>query len=104
MAVGCTIVGSDTPPVREAIEHGQNGLLTPFHDPSALAEKVVGVLADPASYALLGKTARATALARYDKDDCLARALELLGVEPQPTVRARVGDEGFDMIELSKAP
>jgi len=104
MATGCTIVGSDTPPVREAIEHGQNGLLTPFHDPSALAEKVVGVLADPVSYASLGKAARATALARYDKGACLARALELLGVEPQPTVRARVGDEGFDMIELSKAP
>jgi glycosyltransferase involved in cell wall biosynthesis len=83
MAIGCIIVGSDTAPVQEAIEHGRSGLLTPFHDPSGLAEKVVGVLADPASYASLGKEARAIALARYDKASCLARALDLLGVEPQ---------------------
>jgi glycosyltransferase involved in cell wall biosynthesis len=71
--------------VQEAIEHGHSGLLTPFHDPSGLAEKVVGVLADPTSYAALGKEARAIALARYDKARCLARALGLLGVEPQQT-------------------
>jgi glycosyltransferase involved in cell wall biosynthesis len=93
MAVGCTIVGSDTPPVREAIEHGRSGLLTPFHDPSGLASKVVEVLADPASYVSLGREARAIALARYDKDSCLARALDLLGVCQQT---AQSGGNAFE--------
>ena len=91
MAIGCTIVGSDTAPVREAIEHGHSGLLTPFHDPSGLAEKVIGVLADPASYASLGNAARSRALARYDKAACLTRALHLLGVERQQVARSRGG-------------
>jgi glycosyltransferase involved in cell wall biosynthesis len=106
MAIGCTIVGSDTAPVREAIEHGHSGLLTPFHDPSGLAEKVAGVLADPASYASLGKAARATSLARYDKDACLFRALDLLGVE-QGSSEKRPGvttEETDDMIDASPRP
>jgi glycosyltransferase involved in cell wall biosynthesis len=80
MAIGCAIVASDTGPVREAIEHGSSGLLTPFLDPAALAATVIAVLTDPVSHASLGKTARSRALARYDKSACLRRALELLGV------------------------
>ena len=83
MATGCVIVASDTGPVREAIEHERNGLLTPFLDPAALAGKVLAVLADPAAHAALGKAARATALARYDRRACLDRTLELLGASAE---------------------
>lgn len=81
MAMGCVLVASDTAPVREAIQHQVNGLLTPFHDPAALAEKVVAVLADPRRFEPLREAARATALARYHKRDCLDQALALLGIE-----------------------
>ena len=47
MASGCLIVGSDTAPVREVIEHGRNGLLVNFFDPKAIAEEVVMALEHP---------------------------------------------------------
>jgi glycosyltransferase involved in cell wall biosynthesis len=81
MATGCTIVASDTAPVREAITHNVDGLLTPFHDPAALAEKIAGILADPDEFAHLGEAARATALARYAKKTCLERAFSILGLD-----------------------
>jgi glycosyltransferase involved in cell wall biosynthesis len=81
MATGCVIVASDTAPVREAITHEVDGLLTPFHDPAALAEKIAGILARPEAFAHLGAAARATALARYAKRTCLERALSILGLD-----------------------
>ncbi len=81
MALGCVIVGSDTAPVREAITHEVNGLLTPFHAPDALADKIVSVLADHAAFAHLGHAARATALGRYEKNACLDETMARLGLE-----------------------
>ncbi len=40
LACGCAIVASDTEPVREFVIHGQTGLLTPFFDPAALADRI----------------------------------------------------------------
>jgi glycosyltransferase involved in cell wall biosynthesis len=82
MAIGCTIIGSDTAPVREAIEDGVSGIFTPFHDPETLAEKVRRVLADRGAFAGLGVAARKAALSRYGKNDCLRQVIELLGLEP----------------------
>jgi glycosyltransferase involved in cell wall biosynthesis len=81
MAIGCVIVGSDTAPVREALTHGVNGLLTPFHDQKALAGHVCRVLADRAAYAELGAAARETALRRYAQSDRLREVFSLLGLE-----------------------
>ncbi len=94
MALGCVIVGSDTAPVREAISHDVNGLLTPFHDPVALADTVARVLADPDAFAHLGRAARATAASRYARRACVAEAMERLGLgdsakeaaEPSPSL------------------
>lgn len=44
LATGCTVIGSDTEPVREFITHGRNGLLTSFFDPRGLADRVMDVL------------------------------------------------------------
>jgi glycosyltransferase involved in cell wall biosynthesis len=93
MAIGCVIVGSDTPPVREAITHETDGLLTPFHEPAALAAKVVRVLADPAAFARLGERARATALARFSRTECLRDALSILGLSAE----APGESEGFPL-------
>lgn len=97
MAIGCVIVGSDTAPVREAITHDVDGLLTPFHDSAALAANIASVLGDPASFARLGEAARATALARFGRTACLERALSILGLDASGT---RAGPALADAIDL----
>lgn len=47
MACGCTVVGSDTAPVRELIEHDVNGALCDFFDDTALAHSMRELLAQP---------------------------------------------------------
>jgi glycosyltransferase involved in cell wall biosynthesis len=66
MSLGAPIIASDTPPVREAIEHGRNGWLVDFFDHEALAERVLACLADPAAQVPLRAAARQDAVARYD--------------------------------------
>lgn len=66
MSMQATIVSSDVPPVREAVTHGETGLLVDFFDHKALADQVVDVLANPRAYAHLGPAARASVVERYD--------------------------------------
>ncbi|MGG5809983.1 glycosyltransferase family 4 protein [Falsiroseomonas sp. CW058] len=90
MACGAVVVGSDTPPVAEAITHGETGLLVPFFEPERLAATVLGVLADPEGHRHLGEAARASVIARYDLARiCLPRQLDLVervaaGLDPAP--------------------
>ena len=44
MAAGCSIVASDTPPVREVMTNGQNGLLVDFFSPEQQAEAMASLL------------------------------------------------------------
>jgi len=74
MAMQATVVASDVAPVREAIRHGETGLLVDFFDPEALAAQVVDVLARPSAYAQLGAAARAHVVKTYDFETvCLPR-------------------------------
>lgn len=66
MSMQATIVASDVAPVREAITHGETGMLVDFFDPAALAAQVVDVLAKPDEYAHLGPNARAHVVEHYD--------------------------------------
>jgi len=66
MSMGATIVAADVAPVREAVTHGETGMLVDFHDPQALAAQVVDVLGQPEKYAQLGVAARAHAVREYD--------------------------------------
>jgi glycosyltransferase involved in cell wall biosynthesis len=66
MSVGCAIVGSDTAPVREVIEHDRTGRLVDFFDPAALVKAVGELLDDPAARQRLGRAARELAQARFD--------------------------------------
>lgn len=90
MACGAVVVGSDTPPVAEAITHGETGLLVPFFDPEAIARSVLGVLADPAGHAHLAVAARQRVVERYDlRTVCLPRQLHMVerlaaGLQPAP--------------------
>ena len=66
MSMGATIVASDVAPVREAISHGETGLLVDFFDHSALATQVIDVLKRPKDFAHLGKAAREHVVQNYD--------------------------------------
>ncbi|MEY8842401.1 glycosyltransferase, partial [Cribrihabitans sp. XS_ASV171] len=66
MSMQATIVASDVAPVREAVTHGETGLLVDFFDPEALANQVIGVLSDPESHAHLGVAARKSVVEKYD--------------------------------------
>ncbi len=66
MSMGAAIVASDVAPVREAITHGENGLLADFFKPEDIARKVVDVLERPGTYAHLGPNARKHVVKNYD--------------------------------------
>jgi glycosyltransferase involved in cell wall biosynthesis len=66
MSMQATVVASDVAPVREAMSHGETGLLVDFFDPDALAARVADVLASPEDYAHLGVAARAHVVENYD--------------------------------------
>jgi glycosyltransferase involved in cell wall biosynthesis len=77
MSVGCAIVASDTPPLREAIRHDETGRLVDFFDVTTLADQVCVLLDDPPARARLGANARAFAQANYDlKAVCLPRQVD----------------------------
>jgi glycosyltransferase involved in cell wall biosynthesis len=79
MSIGCLVLGSDTAPVREVIEHGRNGLLTDFFDPERLARAAADALERRAELAPLRAAARQTIVDRYDlQTRCLPAQIELL--------------------------
>jgi glycosyltransferase involved in cell wall biosynthesis len=68
MACECLIIGSDTAPVRDAITHGENGVLHDFFDIAALSDAMIDACRNPDAYQAMRKAARETALALFDKD------------------------------------
>ncbi|MEM1150514.1 MAG: glycosyltransferase family 4 protein [Pseudomonadota bacterium] len=66
MSMEAPIVASDVAPVREAVTHGETGLLVDFFQPEDLADQVVDVLARPDSYAAMRRAAREHVVATYD--------------------------------------
>ena len=81
MSLGALVIGSNTPPVAEVIEHGKNGLLTDFFSPEKLANTVCGALEKPDDYIDLRRAARQTAVERYDYQTvCLPKHKELMGL------------------------
>ena len=78
MATGCLLIGSDTPPVREVLQEGKNGLLVDFFSPQSVADRVEEVLKNPEKYKSLRQKARQTVLERYQLADCLARHVRLI--------------------------
>jgi len=79
MSIGCLILASDTAPVREVIEHGKNGLLTPFFDVEKLAHTAAETLERRAELTSLRDAARRTIVDRYDlQSQCLPHLLHLL--------------------------
>lgn len=81
LSTGCVVIGSQTEPLLDVID-GTNGVLTPFFDPSELANRVIEALAHPLRFEKMRALARKTAVERFDaRLVCLPRMLSLLGDE-----------------------
>jgi glycosyltransferase involved in cell wall biosynthesis len=78
MATGCALIGSDTAPVREFINDGENGLLTDFFDPQGIATRIELALNGGPAIDAMRANARRTIEERWSADIALARHSELL--------------------------
>jgi glycosyltransferase involved in cell wall biosynthesis len=83
LSSGCAIVASDTAPVRDVIVDGENGVLTPFHDHSALAEAICALIVDAPRRARLSQAARETAAENFHLRTCVRRTLDILGLQSE---------------------
>jgi glycosyltransferase involved in cell wall biosynthesis len=66
MSCGCLLLASDTPPVREIIVDGENGLLTDFFSVQSIAERAEEALSRQQEYRGIRAAARQTILDSYD--------------------------------------
>ena len=74
MSAGCTIVASNTPPVREVIKHNESGRLIDFFDHTLLVEEICSLVENKTEASRLSETARDYVVANYDLDRiCLPR-------------------------------
>lgn len=78
MASGCYVIGSDTGPVRDAIQDGVNGRLLPFFDVDALSDALIDACRRPEATAPLRRAARETAVARFSRARGRAGWIDLL--------------------------
>ena len=65
MATGCLVIASNTPPVREVIEDGVNGLLVDFFNPQDIARQVLHSLQEPRLGIPLRRAARTAVQQRF---------------------------------------
>jgi glycosyltransferase involved in cell wall biosynthesis len=77
LSCGCTVLASDTEPVREMIEDGRNGLLRGFYDVEGFATRAVEVLRDPEAFRHLGRKAADRIRSDYAIDVTLPRLARL---------------------------
>lgn len=76
LACGCTVVASNTEPVREVIAHEQNGLLADFYDLDRLTDLSLQVLYDPQGHRCLGEAGAALIRERYALERTLPQTME----------------------------
>jgi len=96
MSAGCLVIGSDTPPVREVLEHGKNGLLVDFFSPENIADRVDEVFNHPDRMQALREVARKRVVEQYGLGQSLEQYQGLIGAlmkRGTPQGRLRVVDE-----------
>jgi glycosyltransferase involved in cell wall biosynthesis len=75
LACGATVLASNTPPVREVIKDGTNGLLAGFFDVDGLAKQAIDVLRAPSVYRDLRATAVSGIQNNYSNEVVLPKLL-----------------------------
>ncbi|MGA1124722.1 MAG: glycosyltransferase family 4 protein [Chthoniobacterales bacterium] len=79
MAASLPVVSTRLAGVPEMVVHGKTGLLVPPGDPTAVAEAVQRLLADPGEARALGAAGRSHAEAIFSEDVTIPQLLALLG-------------------------
>lgn len=78
MSCGALVVGSDTAPVQELIQHERTGLLVPFGDAEALARTLKKALKQPSTLKTVRKKAHQHIQRHYELRTCLQQQLNLV--------------------------
>ncbi len=73
MAMGKAVVTSRTGPGPELVEDNVSGMLCNPHEPDSIAEKVVGLLADPQLRKRIGRQARLRAVSKFSVESLVGR-------------------------------
>jgi len=89
MALGKACVVTDTPALREYVEHEQTALLVPPHDPSALRQAVQRLLDDESLRRRLGAVAKAESTRRGGAEAMWETVAEVLNGAIDESGRAR---------------
>jgi glycogen synthase len=76
------VIAADIGVAREMIEHGKDGLITPFGDPGALADAIRVLLSRGDRSALMGDAGLAKLQSRYTWDKAAERAMTLFFKTP----------------------
>jgi glycosyltransferase involved in cell wall biosynthesis len=76
-ACGLAVVATDVPGCREVVTDGQDGLLVPARDATALATAIRRLHEDPSGARRLGGAARAKVLAEFDERIVITRTLDV---------------------------
>lgn len=77
LACGCIVLGSDTAPVREILEHEKTGLLADFFDVDGLTRQALRVLDDPVQYRPLAEAGVRLVDEKYSLERTAPQVLEL---------------------------
>jgi glycosyltransferase involved in cell wall biosynthesis len=103
MSAGCLVIGSDTAPVREVINSGENGVLVPFFAVDEIAGRVVEALREPGKFSSMREAARRFAIDHYDAEQvCIPRMRRLLDLKSQAVSSPRNFWPGRPPSELLK--
>ena len=89
MSAGCVVIGSDTPPVREVITSGENGMLVPFFAVDQLSERVIEALQAPAKFSGMREAARRYVIDHYDAERICVPQLRRLLDPPAATSKPK---------------
>lgn len=95
MAAGCLVIGSDTAPVREVLQHGKNGLLVDFFSPKQISEAVDKVVDHPDRLQSIREAARQIVIEHYEVRIALAKYTKIIEsiLEPRATKEKRSNAE-----------
>ena len=77
LACECTVVASDTAPVREVIHHGNTGLLADFFDVEGLSGHALDVLGQPTAFSHLARNGRTLVESEYSLEKTFPRLWDL---------------------------
>lgn len=77
MAAGLPCVTTDVPGCREAVRHGDNGLLVPACDPQALAQALRQLIEDPVMRVNMGERGRERVQQEFSSQHVIAQTMAL---------------------------